>query len=175
MEQAANASNMTDAAAALGTLAQSDSPDRQSALEAFYQKWKDNPLVVNKWLSWRAMRSDAKALSDLEALLQHDAFDFKTPNKVRALIGVFANANLAVFHAEDGAGYVFFLEQVLKIDPLNPQLAAGLTNALDMWQRLEPGRREKAKNALDKMANQSGISSNLKEMLDRLCAEKDIG
>ena len=86
--------------------------------------WRDDALVVNKWLSWRAMAPGAEALADVEMLLGHEAYDAGVPNKVRAVVGSFSNQNVAAFHREDGAGYDFFVSQLLAIDAKNPQLAA---------------------------------------------------
>ncbi len=169
-EQAASASNMTDEAAATAALAVSDAPVREAALQRFYLKWRADPLVANKWLGWRAMAPADRALGEVKALLDHEAFDLKNPNKVRALIGVFAAQNLAGFHRADGAGYVFLADQLLAIDKLNPQLAARLTTTLESWRRLEPGRRRHAEAALRRIASEPSLSSNLYEMTTRLLA-----
>ncbi|MBI1391805.1 MAG: aminopeptidase N [Alphaproteobacteria bacterium] len=167
-EQAAHAANMTDEAAAASILAQSTAPERDATLARFYERWREDSLVVNKWLAWRAMRPDANALSDVKSLLTHEAYDEATPNKVRALIGGFANLNLSAFHADDGAGYSFFVDQLLHIDGRNPQLAARLTSAFEIWRRLESRRGAMAKAALQRIADSTGVSSNLREMSARL-------
>ncbi|MEO1015307.1 MAG: aminopeptidase N [Pseudomonadota bacterium] len=162
--------NMTDVAAAASILAQSRSPRRDGALQRFYDRWRDNPLVVNKWLAWRSLRPDGAALQDVQALLGHPAYDAGVPNKVRALIGGFANLNLAGFHAADGSGYAFLADQLLSIDQRNPQLAARLAGAFETWRRLESGRRELARAALARVASAEKTSTNLNEMADRLLA-----
>lgn len=134
-------------------------------------KWRSDTLVANKWLAWRAMAPADRALDEVRALLAHEAFDIKTPNKVRALIGVFANQNLSGFHRADGYGYDFLAEQMLAIDKLNPQLAARLTTALESWRKLEPARRRGAEAALRKIAERSDLSANLFEMASRLLAD----
>jgi aminopeptidase N len=169
-EQAARASNMTDEAAATAALATSDAPSRETALDRFYRKWCGDPLVVNKWLSWRAMAPAASALDEVSALLSHEAFDVRNPNKVRSLIGAFAANNLSGFHRADGAGYAFLADQLLAIDKLNPQLAARLTTPLERWRRLEPRRKRQAEAALARVAGAEGISANLYEMTSRLLA-----
>jgi aminopeptidase N len=171
-KQAAIAGNMTDEAAATAALAASDAPSRAAALERFYLKWRGDKLVVNKWLAWRAMAPAANALAEVRALTGHEAFDVRTPNKVRSLIGVFAAQNLAGFHRADGQGYVFFADQLLTIDKINPQLAARLTTALESWRKLEPGRRRLARAELKRLAEAPGLSTNLFEMATRLFAEE---
>ena len=179
--QARRAENMTDEAAALGALAPSAAPSRDDLLAAFYERWRDDPLVVNKWLAFRAMETDrdrngadgadgggdGDALAAIAALTRHERFDLKTPNKVRALLGVFSHQNIGVFHRSDGAGYDLLVENIFAIDKLNPQLAAQLTTALETWRRLEPKRRDLAGAALEKLLKESP-SPNLFEMATRL-------
>ncbi|MEM9706932.1 MAG: aminopeptidase N [Pseudomonadota bacterium] len=166
--QAQNASNMTDEAAALAALAQSDTPEREAALDRFYEKWKSDPLVVNKWLAWRAMAPGQNALDEITALQTHPAFDPGNPNKVRALIAVFARENIAAFHAADGAGYDFFKAAIVDIDKRNPQLAARLVGLLESWRSLEPQRQTKVQSALNEIKQRKDLSKNLFEMVDRL-------
>ncbi|MEL7488379.1 MAG: DUF3458 domain-containing protein, partial [Pseudomonadota bacterium] len=167
-EQATSAANMTDEAAAVIALAVSDSDRRETALDRFYQKWRGESLVVNKWLSWRALHPGDEALDDVIALLNHDAYDAGNPNKVRALIGAFARENIAALHRVDGAGYAFFIEQVEAIDGKNPQLAARLVGMLENWPRLAPPLRDAAADALQRLADPARVSENVFEMVDRL-------
>jgi aminopeptidase N len=169
--QAATASNMTDEAAATAALALADSPLRAGALDRFYLKWRGDPLVLNKWLSMRAMAPADGALDEVQALTRHEAFDRRNPNKVRSLIGVFAGQNLAGFHRADGAGYRFFAEEVIGLDAANPQLAARLMSAFESWRRLEPGRRRQAEAALREIIAAPNRSANLYEMASRLLGE----
>lgn len=167
-DQAKTAANMTDEAAATAILAASDSDLRSAALDRFYERWKGDSLVVNKWLAWRALSPSGRALEEVEGLLRHEAFDPGNPNKVRALIGVFARENLAAFHRPDGAGYVFFVDRILSIDRKNPQLAARLTTIVENWRKLEPRRRARLEKELSRLAAAKGVSENLYEMAGRL-------
>ena len=166
--QAQSATNMTDEAAATASLAMANSPRRAQALDQFYDKWQSNSLVVNKWLAWRAMTPADNALDEIKSLLDHPAFDAGNPNKVRAVLGVFSRENIAPFHAANGTGYDFFIDQLLLIDGKNPQLAARLTTSLESWRKLEPARRALAANALDRLVAHKGLSSNVYEMASRL-------
>ena len=168
LAQATNADHMSDEAAATAALAVLESPLRQKALERFYDKWKENAIVINKWLAWRAMAPGSETLSDIQSLLSHDAFDPGNPNKVRSLIGVFARENIANFHRADGEGYRFLADQILTIDQKNPQLAARLCTVFEAWRKLEKGRRAKAETTLKRIAAAPGLSSNLYEMTTKL-------
>ncbi|MEO0398994.1 MAG: aminopeptidase N [Pseudomonadota bacterium] len=161
------ARNMTDKAAAVAVLANSESPLREQVLADFYEQWRGDDLVVNKWLGWNAQDPSAAALERVKGFLDHESFDIKTPNKVRALLGVFSHHNMKRFHAADGAGYRFVAEQILAIDVLNPQLAARMTGAFELWAHLENGRRSHAQSALKAMLD-GEVSTNLREMVERL-------
>jgi aminopeptidase N len=170
-EQAASASNMTDEAAAVSALAASEAPIREAALQRFYMKWRHDTLVANKWLSWRAIAPADRALAEVRALLDHEAFDARNPNKVRSLIGAYAAQNLAGFHRADGEGYAFFVDQLLTIDKTNPQLASRLTTTLESWKRLEPVRRRQVEASLKRVVAAPNLSSNLFEMATRLIGD----
>ena len=138
--QYATADNMTDRMAALTTLSQHDVPERAAALDDFYTRYADDPLIVDKWLALQAVIPEAATLDRVKALTAHPAFSFANPNRVRALIGSFAMANQTQFNRVDGAGYDFTVDTVLALDPKNPQLAARLLSALKSWRVLESQR-----------------------------------
>ncbi len=127
---------MTDSMAALTALADVDCPERLPALETFYARWKDEPLVVDKWLAVQATSRLPGTLARVNELLGHPAFDIKVPNKVYALIRAFA-ANHVRFHAADGSGYAFLADQVLRLNTLNPQVAARMARAFDRWRKFD--------------------------------------
>ena len=139
-----DADNMTDAMAALISLAGADCPERLPALEAFYAKWKDEPLVVDKWLAVQAASRLPGTLARVRELLAHPAFDLKVPNKVYALIRNFS-ANHVRFHAADGAGYAFLADHVIELDALNPQVAARMARGFDRWRKFDAGRQAHAR------------------------------
>ena len=89
VEQLERADNMTDALSALTSLANCDCPERLPALAAFYDKWRDEPLVVDKWLGVQAASSLPGTVEVVRQLTTHPAFDLKNPNKVYALLGSF--------------------------------------------------------------------------------------
>ncbi|MBT5812330.1 MAG: aminopeptidase N [Rhodospirillaceae bacterium] len=151
-----HADNMTDAMAALEILSHLDTPARVDALAAFHEKWRDDNIVVDKWLALQAASSLPGALDDVQALLRHESFSIRIPNKVRALIGAFCNANQVRFHAADGSGYQFLADRVLELDALNPQVAARLLGPLGPWRKFDAGRREKMKGQLQRILD-SGI------------------
>ncbi|MGI9373114.1 MAG: aminopeptidase N, partial [Hyphomicrobiales bacterium] len=166
-EQAAAATNMSEEMSALTLLAKTDSQERDNALSAFYDKNRNDHLLVDKWLSLNAMRKDDKAIDHVRALLNHDAFSIKTPNKVRALIGMFAMGNAYTFNREDGEGYRLFTDVVLEADKINPQLAARLCGALRSWRTLETNRQALAKAQLERIKDTKPLSKDLYEIVTK--------
>jgi aminopeptidase N len=168
-EQFRTADNMTDAMAALTCLANVECPERQPALDAFYQKWQAEPLVVDKWLAVQAMSRLPGTLARVNELLHHPAFDIKVPNKVYALIRAFA-ANHVRFHAADGSGYAFLADQVLRLNALNPQVAARMARAFDRWRKFDEPRKAHAKAALERIRDHRGLTKDVAEIVTKALA-----
>jgi aminopeptidase N len=150
IRQYREADNMTDRMGALRALVNSDyEQDRERLLGDFYQQWQSDPQVVEQWFSVQSGSSRAGTLAHVRMLTEHPAFDWKNPNKIRSVIGVFAGQNLASFHAADGGGYRFLAEQVLRLDASNPQIAARLVTPLTRWEKFAPEYGSQMKAALE--------------------------
>jgi aminopeptidase N len=168
-EQFGQSDNMTEQAAALSALANSNAPQRAIALDSFYGRWKDEPLIVDKWLAVQAGSRLPGTLARVTELLAHPAFDIKVPNKVYSLIRVFA-ANHVRFHAADGAGYAFLADQVLALDKLNPQVAARMARGFDRWKRFDSNRQGKSKAQLERIRDADGLSRDVAEIVGKALA-----
>ena len=162
----ASANNMTERAAALAALI---AAGRGAAeLQAFYNEFKDVRLVVDMWFMLQPLNAPPeKAVAVARDLAANPAFDWKNPNRFRALIGGLS-ANHAAFHAADGAGYDFLADWLLQMDPLNPQIAARMSGAFDSWRKYDAGRQAKAQAALDRILAAPNLSKNLSEMVTRI-------
>ena len=169
-EQYRAAGNMTDRLAALSTLALSAPAERGAALDDFFARYRDDPLIVDKWFTLQAMIPEPATLDKVKALTRHPAFSFANPNRVRALIHSFALANQKEFNRADGAGYDFIVETVLALDPKNPQVAARLLSSLKSWRVLEAGRRAKAEAALQRVAQTPALSPDVGDIVRRALA-----
>jgi aminopeptidase N len=161
------ADNMTDSFAALAILADFDCPERTRALEVFHARWQNEPLVVDKWLRVQATSRLPGALACVAQLLEHPAFSMKNPNKVYALIGGFSQGNHVRFHAADGRGYAFLADQVIALDPLNPQVAARMARGFDRWRKFDAGRQLHARSALERIRNTAGLSKDVSEIVTK--------
>jgi len=164
------ASNMTDAMAALACLTHEETDESRQALAAFYERFKDDALVVDKWLSLQAISSRADCLDNLNALLTHEAFTLENPNKVRSLVGSFAAANPLRFHAKDGSGYTFLADRVETLDGFNPQVAARILLPLTRWRRQNAERQELMKAQLNRLVSREGVSKDVYEIASKALA-----
>ena len=162
------AGNMTERMAALTALLRRGRG--QSELAALHDQFADNRLVMDKWFAIQPMATPpAQAAQIARDLSQRRDFDWKNPNRVRALLGGLS-ANHAGFHAADGAGYDFTAEWLMRMDPVNPQIAARMSTAFETWTRYDSGRRAKALASLERIAAAEGLSRNTREMVSRMIA-----
>jgi aminopeptidase N len=161
--------NMTDVINALVNLANNECPERVEALGSFYRQWKDDPLVMDKWLAIQATSRLQDTLETVKKLMQDPVFSIRNPNKVRALIGAFAS-NAVRFHDASGAGYRFLANQVLTIDPLNPQIASRLVSVFTLWKRYDDGRKALMKAELERIHGAPKLSKDVYEVVSKSLA-----
>ncbi len=171
LTQYREADNMTDRMAALGTLSQHDGPARTEAIQDFYERYQSDPLIIDKWLGLQAMIPEAGTLDRVRSLTSHPAFSMNNPNRVRSLIGSFAQGNPTQFNRADGSGYEFVADSVLTLDGKNPQVASRLCTAFRSWRALESGRRDKAQAALRRIAAASNLSADVNDIVSRALAD----
>ncbi len=162
------ASNMTDEAHALVLLAGTATPEREKALSRFFERWQADHLVIDTWFSAQAQAPLETALEDVKALVAHPLFALTAPNKVRALVGAFAQNNPVQFNRPDGAGYAFLAQTVLQLGEFNPQIAARMLGALRSWRSLEPGRRALARKALRSVSNSAKLPADVYEIVTKM-------
>lgn len=167
LRQYDTASNMTDKMAALSCLANTDCDERDYALKNFYETWKHDHLVVDKWFAVQARSRTKDTFLRIKLLAQHEAFDIKNPNKVRAVIGSLAFGNPAVFHRKDGEGYEFVADYVKRLNDLNPQMAARMANAFATWKRFDQNRQAKIESVLSDIMSKDNLQKDVFEIIDK--------
>jgi aminopeptidase N len=167
LHQLREADNMTDTIGALAPLASCDCPERLPALAGFYQRWQADRQVVDKWFTLQAMSTLPSALAEVQALLAHPAFELANPNRFRALVGAFAQGNLVRFHDPTGAGYRFLTDQLIRLIPLNPQVAARLLLPLTRWQRFDPNRRDLMRGELERLRAVAKLPRDVYEVVEK--------
>ncbi|GHA14451.1 aminopeptidase N [Arenicella chitinivorans] len=160
------ASNMTDRLAAFTALVQSHYPDRDALISDFYETWQHEPLVLDKWFAIQAMRPSSEALREVEDLLHHSDFTLTNPNRVRSVLGAFSG-NLAGFHRLDGKGYALLVDYVIKLDQINPQIAARLVSSLNSWRRFTEPYASRMRTELARLNMVSQLSSDVREVVSK--------
>jgi len=163
------ADNMTDRQGALGILANSEAAERETALAAFYDRYKGDALVIDKWFTVQALSTRDDTLKAVQALLGHPDFTLANPNRLRALIGAFG-ANQRALHDCSGEGYDFLADSILKVDRLNPQNAARLVPPLGRWRRFGEARAALMRAALQRILATPGLSKDVFEQVSKSLA-----
>jgi aminopeptidase N len=162
--------NMTDVLAALAVLADFDGPERVAALARFYETWSQDDLVADKWFALQARSSLPQTPDRVRELTRHPAFDRKNPNRLRALVGTFAQSNQLRFHDASGSGYTLLADEVIAVDPVNPTTAARLVQALGSWRRYDPARQALMRHELGRILVVPNLSKNTYEMVSKSVA-----
>ena len=161
------ASNMTDMIAGLAALTRMESPLRDVAFTHFHDRFRRDPLVLDKWMGLQAGSPLPDTVNAVRALMKHPAFDIKNPNRVRALVGAFS-ANHLRFHASDGSGYRLVGEVIRTLDGMNPQVAARMAGAFESWRRYDLARQQMMRAELAAIRDLAGISPNLFEVAGKM-------
>ncbi len=164
-----DADNMTDRQGALATLANSPWPERDEALAAFYDRYRDNGLVIDKWFTTQALSTRDDTVDAVEKLAKHPDFTLANPNRIRALVGAFS-VNQKAFNDASGRGYRFLADMVLAVDKLNSQTAAKLVPPLGRWRRFDEGRAALMRKELERIVATPGLSKDVFEQ-----ASKSLG
>ncbi|MFV3333638.1 aminopeptidase N [Pseudomonas sp. NY15437] len=170
-EQYKDCDNMTERLTALAVLVNSSfEKEKAEALAMFADYFKDDPLVMDQWFSVQAGCTLPGGLERVQALMSHPAFTLKNPNKIRALIGAFANQNAVNFHRADGAGYRFLADQIITLNALNPQIASRLLTPLTRWRKYAPARQALMKAELERILASGELSSDVYEVVSKSLA-----
>jgi aminopeptidase N len=162
LRQFDEADNMTERQGALGVLANSEAAERPTALDAFYERYRGDALVLDKWFMVQALSTRDDTPEAVEALAAHPDFTLSNPNRLRALVGAFAS-NQRAFHHASGRGYRFLADTILKVDRINPQTAARLVPPLGRWRRFDEGRQSLMKAELERIVATPGLSKDVFE------------
>lgn len=154
---------MTDELSSLISLNNLDEELANEPINLFYNKWKNNPLVIDKWFSLQASRNHRSGLNAIKNLIQHELFQITNPNRVRAVLGSFSVENTFIFHSKDGSGYEFFINQILRLDKVNPSIASRLLGVFEVVEKLDNDRQNTIKSLLKTVIN-ANPSNNILEI-----------
>jgi aminopeptidase N len=162
------AGNMTDMMAGLANLTRIGGVLAVKALADFHDRFKSDPLVVDKWMSLQAMSPQPGTVDRVRELMKHPAFTLKNPNRVRSLVGAFAVGNPVRFHDRSGSGYRLVCEVAVQLDALNPQTATRILTPFETWRRYGPERQALMKGELEAIARRNDLSPNLFEVTTKM-------
>jgi len=171
-QQYKQADNYTDKIMALTLLTHQQVDGYENLLDEYFIQWQDNSLVINKWLSIQATIPDDKTLDRVKQLMKLPIFSMQKPNMVKSLIGAFCSSNTTQFHTEDGSGYEFLAEQVIALDPINPQVAARLVGIFNDFQLYNEVIQEKMTVQLKRIHVVPSLSANVFEIVDRALKQR---
>jgi aminopeptidase N len=163
--QLEGAGNMTDVIAALGSLANLDLPERETALAAFFERWQGEALVVDKWLQVHSTSRLPGTAQRVRELMRHAAFDIRNPNKVYALVRAFCAANPRHFHGADGEGYRLAADVVIELQAMNPQVASRIARCFDSWRKFDDVRQAHARAALERIQSCPDLARDVAEVV----------
>ena len=163
------ANNMTDRQGALGVLVSTQAAERGQALDGFYERFRDDPLVLDKWFALQASAQRPDTVDQVLKLAKHPDFTITNPNRLRSLAGMFGGNHWA-FHSADGRGYDFLANMIIAADKINPQVAARMVPAFGRWRRFEPKRAEMMRTALERIVAAPGLSKDVFEQASKSLA-----
>ena len=170
-EQFESAANMTDTSAAIRALvnsaAEAAQESKAKALTDFYNRWNNEALVIDQWFAIQANCPLPGTLDRVKALMGHEAFDIKVPNRMRALVAQFAIANIVNFHQADGGGYAFLADCVIELNAINPQMAARILSPLTRWSKFDEARQGMMKSELERILETKSISNDVYEIVTK--------
>ena len=159
--------NMTQKLHALKQLVKSG--NGEPYLESFFQEWKAEPSLVDKWFAIQAAYCQPEGvIHHIVKLASHPSFRWQNPNRFRSLFGTFAFNNLLGFHQKNGEGYKLIAGWIKRIDPHNPQMAARLCTSFDILNKVDQPRQALIKNQLTQLTINSSLSKDTSEIIMRL-------
>ena len=158
--------SMTLARAALRALQPLDAVERDQALDLFYQRWQEKPVILDAWFALEASAPRQDGLQQVQALLDHPRFDPLAPNSLRAVLGGFT-ANVPVFHAIDGSGYRFMADQIAAVDARNPITASRMAKVFSRFKSYGLERQRVMVEAIERLA-EAPLSANTAEVVQLL-------
>jgi aminopeptidase N len=167
IEQFENADNMTDSLGVLAAAQLGDLVLFEKMMLTFEQKWQNDPLVLDKWFALHANTDRADILARISILMGHSQFTINNPNRVRSLIGSFSFFNVAGFHNIDGTGYKFVADYLIKLNEVNPQVAARIITPLIQWQKVDKTRQQLMQHQLMRIGDTKGLSPDLFEKISK--------
>ncbi|SHO45400.1 aminopeptidase N [Desulfopila aestuarii] len=167
LAQYETAKNMTDVVSALQIIANSELDVREEILGDFYELWRNDPLVMDKWLIIQATSKRQDTLDEVKRLMSHPVFSMKNPNKVRSLVGAFCAMNHVRFHDHKGLGYAFLADRIIELNTINPQIGARMVSPFTTWKKYDGERQHMMRDQLERIVNTENLSGDIFEIVKK--------
>jgi len=151
----------------LQVIANSNANYQSEYINQFYQKWQHEELVMDKWFSAQVMRDDDNIIDQVKSLLTHEKFSIKNPNKVRSVVAAFVAGNVPQFHSATGTGYEFLADTIIKLNTINPQIAAKLAKQFNQWKKFDCKRQALIREQLERIRAVNNLSNDVFEVVDK--------
>jgi len=168
LEAYKNSNNMTIKLYSLSCISNMKSKDRNTILLDFYEKYKKQPIMIEKWFQVQASAKLKNNLHNIKRLIKSPEFTYKNPNQVRSLLNVFAKNNPINFHDNSGKGYKFIADQIIILDSINPSSAASLSSAFSNWKSLDQNRKKIIKINMKRILQKKNLSLNTFEIINNI-------
>ncbi len=177
VRQFSEADNMTDTSAALRAMVNVEGAEeeKERMLVDFYNRWADEALVVDLWFSIQAACPRPGGLARVQALTEHPAFNLENPNRMRSVISAFATGNIVNFHDRSGGGYRFLADHIIRLDAINPQMAARMLAPLTRWRRYDEDRQSMMKSEISRILDSGSLSENVYEIASKSVSDRVEG
>lgn len=167
LEQYKAADNMTNQMAGFRSLVHHEASSAGEVIDAFYEQWKDDNLVMDKWFMVQATSPHPATKDRVLQLFEHADFDIKNPNRVRSLLGAFCAANPVCFHDSSGFGYRLLGQYIETLNEINPQIASRLCVPLTRWKRFDDERQALMKQQLQRLMSLPKLSRDVSELVEK--------
>jgi aminopeptidase N len=166
-QQFAARDNMTEEYAALRVAANMGGALGDEFITTFYERHQHDALLMDKWFAAQALVPGVESTERVKQLMSHNAFNFKTPNRVYALLRNFIGNNFSGFHVVTGAGYLLAAQAIIHLNAINPQVASRLATGFRSWQLFDAPRRKKAQAAMQEILHVKDLSRDVYEIISR--------
>jgi len=166
-QQFAARDNMTEEYAALRVAANMGGALGDEFITAFYERHQHDALLIDKWFTAQALIPGVGSAERLRQLMGQHTFNFKTPNRVYALLRNFIGNNFSGFHVATGAGYLLAAQAIIHLNAINPQVASRLATGFRSWQLFDAPRRKKAHAAMQEILRVKDLSRDVYEIISR--------
>ena len=136
-----DAKNLTDRMAYFKLLLRVEGQDelKESAAVEFYEKFKNESLVVEKWIAALVGAPSLDAQARIAKLDEIGLLKNATPNRWRSVFHTFSE-NWENFHLSDGSGYRYYTDRLIADAPKHGSVVRRAIQPLAYWHRYDEKR-----------------------------------